>query len=92
MVLNRKQCPCCGLKRVGPIRTWRRNTAYCESMDECNYMTSCLHCIREDDICLKYDWHEYYSGQGYGQTHAEFMKELADQRGAKEYVHNANNV
>lgn len=49
-------------------------------------MTSCLHCIRKDDICLKYDWHEYYSGQGYGQTHSEFMKELAEQRGAKDYA------
>lgn len=81
---NRKKCPCCRLKRVGPIRTWRRLSAYYH--ESTNYMTSCLHCIRKDDICLKYDWHEYYSGQGYGQTHSEFMKELAEQRGAKDYA------
>jgi hypothetical protein len=80
---DKRTCPCCGRKRVGPIRTWRRLSAYYH--EPSNLMTSCLHCIREDDVNLKYDWHEYYSGQGYGQTHVEFMKELADQRRANEY-------
>lgn len=82
---NSKQCPCCKLKSVGPIRTWRRLSAYYD--ESLNYMKSCLHCIRLDDYYLKYDWHEYYCGQGYGQTESEFKKELNQLRSPKEYEH-----
>ena len=59
-----KQCPCCGRKRVGPIRTWRRNTQYIDR--EQNYMTVCVHCITEDDIQYAYQWADYYNSSGVG--------------------------
>lgn len=30
-----------------------------------NYLTVCIHCIREDDLDYAYMWAEYYSGQGH---------------------------
>lgn len=72
------RCPCCNRNRVGPIRTWRRNTMYIEQ--SLNYLTVCIHCIREDDINYAYMWAEYYSGQGYYYP-VDYRK-----RSAKEYV------
>lgn len=59
-----KKCPCCNRTRVGPIRWWHRDTMYHE--DSLNYSLCCIHCIREDDYHMYWDWQEYYSSQGYG--------------------------
>lgn len=62
--MSDKQCPCCRRNRVGPIKTWRRNTQYID--DALNWMTTCVHCIQEDDIHYAYQWAEYYNGSGAG--------------------------
>lgn len=62
--MSDKQCPGCGLRNVGPIKKWRRNTSYVD--DELNLMTSCVHCIMEDDVNYAHQWADYYNGTGVG--------------------------
>lgn len=62
--MNKRTCPCCRRNRVGPIKTWRRNTAYVD--DSLNQITCCVHCIMEDDTQFAYQWAEYYNGTGVG--------------------------
>lgn len=62
--MSKITCPCCQRNRVGPIKTWHRNTAYVN--DELNYLTSCVHCIMLDDLNFAYDWADYYNGTGVG--------------------------
>lgn len=61
----KRTCPCCGLDRVGPVKTWVRMTSYQD--DTSNHMRCCVHCIREDDAYWREMWQEYYAGQGYPQ-------------------------
>lgn len=83
--MSKKQCPCCLRKRVGPIHTWRRWSAY--HIKELNYMHSCIHCAREDDRNLAYDWNEYYSSQGYGESTYQIEQRIKrDYRQPKDYV------
>lgn len=59
----KRTCPCCRRNRVGPIRTWHRNTMYVNN--SLNFITCCYHCVTEDDYQKYWDWAEYYSGQGF---------------------------
>lgn len=63
--MSDKQCPRCLRRHVGPIRTWRLSTMYVDHL--LNYAQCCYHCICEVDEGYFWDWHEYYSSQGYGQ-------------------------
>ena len=58
----KKTCPCCKARNVGPIKTWRRMTQY--NYEPSNWMNSCVHCIRNDDLYFAERWTEYHSGQG----------------------------
>lgn len=76
--MSDKQCPICEHKHVGPIRLWRRHTAYTEHY--LNFLVSCVHCIREDDRDFHYLWKEYYNSQGH------FGRYDYQERWATEYV------
>lgn len=76
--MSDKQCPICERRHVGPIRIWRRNTQYPQHY--MNFLHSCVHCVREDDLDFHYMWKEYYNGQGHFGPY-EYV-----QRWATEYV------
>ena len=76
--MSDKQSPICKRKHVGPIRVWRRRTQFTRHF--MNYLLSCVHCIRQDDVDFHYLWQEYYNSQGYGGSYYYV------QRWATEYV------
>ena len=78
-IMADKQCPVCMRKHVGPIRIWRRNTQFPQFC--LNYLESCIHCIRDDDLEYHWMWKEYYEGQGHWVTPYTY-----NQRWATEYV------
>lgn len=54
-------CPCCGAM-ANTVARRRRNTQYCKSLDECNYLTACEACMQYDDEYNADRWADYYSG------------------------------
>ena len=64
MVVQMKECPCCG--EIKEVSIHRRLTQYCEERSEDNYIECCLDCKKEDDAHWKEMWAEYYNSQGYG--------------------------
>lgn len=67
----KKTCPCCGLRNVGPIKTWRRITAFADKAQ--NELRCCVHCIREDDLYYAERWSDYFSDQGFYQPIRTFL-------------------
>lgn len=56
-------CPCCKRRRLRrDVRRRRRNTSYCKSLDDNNYLTSCGDCYDEDCEYWADMWADYYSG------------------------------
>jgi hypothetical protein len=53
-------CPCCG-ELSNTVSRRRRNTQYCQMLDECNWLEACEVCMEQDDEYNADRWEEYYN-------------------------------
>lgn len=56
------RCPCCG-RRALTIDRRHRLTAYCKTLDDCNYLISCEACFYRDYQEMSDLWDEYWKSR-----------------------------